>query len=209
MKLLFFALCIFIAAPLPCLNAAEQAAAGESHAHSDAVVTRNSDGTISYNGEYRFLPPPSPPWELLQGNETTQYVFGYYRKDPGPLQLESTFFAYDEEPYGYSRDVEERAREFLKRFYWSSYVNVTVLEKKQTPILGGQGFAVVMEGRDPVKKIKVRSKVIFGKRGERVVAFYINQWRAINGKYDLAAFDIFDKFAESLKFLRKSFYETL
>jgi hypothetical protein len=209
MKALFFVFCIFIAVPLHSVTAAEQAANSESHSHADAVVTRNSDGTIVFNGEYRFLPPTIPPWELLMGSDTTHYVFGFYRKDPGPLQLESTFFAYDEEPYGYSRDMEERAREFLKRFYWASYVNVTVLEKKPTQILGGQGLSLVMEGKDPVKKIKVRSKVIFGKRGERVVAFYINQWRTIDGKYDLAAFDTFDKFAGSLKFLRKSFYQTL
>ncbi len=205
MKILFIVLGILIAAPLPCVYGA----GSESHDHDRAVVTRNSDGTITYNGEYRFRHPPSPPWEMLEGNEASHYVFGYYRKDPGPLQLESTFFAYDEEPYGYSRDMRERAKEFVKRFYWASYVNVTILESKQTQILGGEGLAMIMEGVDPVKKVKVRSKVIFGKRGERVVAFYINQWRTLEGKYDLQAFDTFDNFAMSLKFLRKSFYETL
>ncbi len=205
MKTLFIALCIFIAAPL----SGVYAAGSESHDHDRAVVTRNSDGTITYNGEYRFRPPPSPPWEMIEGNETSHYVFGYYRKDPGRVQLESTFFAYDEEPYGYSGDIRERSKEFVKRFYWASYVNVTVLESKQTQILGGDGLSLIMEGVDPVKKVKVRSKVIFGKRGERVVAFYINQWRTLDGKYDLQAFETFDNFTKSLKFLRKSFYETL
>jgi phosphomannomutase len=31
---------------------------------------------------------------------------------------------------------------------------------------------VVGEGKDPVKKEKVKSKVVFGKRGDRVVAFF-------------------------------------
>jgi hypothetical protein len=209
MKAFFLIFCSFIALSLLSINASGQASNAESHTHADAVVTHNSDGTISYNGEYRFLPPLSPPWELLKGDESSHYVFGFYRKDPGQLQLESTFFAYDEEPYGYSRDIEERAKELLKRYYWASYVKVTVLEKKPTQILGGQGLAMVIEGRDPVRKVKVRTKLIFGKRGERVVLFYINQWRTIDGKYDMSAFDTFDKFAESMKFLRKSFYQKL
>ncbi len=209
MKTLFLFLFILIAVPLSSVNAAQQASNSENHDHAEAAVTRNSNGTITYDSEYMFLPPPMPPWEMLQGNDTAHYVFGFYRKDPGPIQMESTFFAYDEEPYGYSREIEERARELLKRYYWASYVKVTILEKKPTQILGGQGLALVMEGKDTVKKIKVRSKVIFGKRGERVVAFYINQWRTIDGNYDMSAFDAFDKFAESMKFLRKSFYETL
>jgi len=31
----------------------------------------------------------------------------------------------------------------------------------------------------------------------------------MDGTYDTAAFDIFDKFVKSFKFLKKSFYETL
>ncbi len=75
--------------------------------------------------------------------------------------------------------------------------------------MGGEGLAVLVEGKDPVKKEKVRAKVVFGKRGDRIVGFYITQWRPMDGSYDLSAFEIFDKFVSSFKFLKKSFYETL
>ncbi len=87
--------------------------------------------------------------------------------------------------------------------------NLYLYERLNAQVLGGEGLEVVVEGKDPVKKEKVRAKVIFGKRGERVVGFYITQWRPMDGSYDLSAFEVFDKFVKSFKFLKKSFYETL
>jgi hypothetical protein len=83
------------------------------------------------------------------------------------------------------------------------------LERKKVQVVGGDGLAVLVEGKDPVKKEKVRAKVVFGKRGGRIVGFYITQWRPMDGSYDPSAFEIFDKFVSSFKFLKKSFYETL
>ena len=208
MRIQFAVICIFIAVLFPAAHAPTQASGAESHEHAAPTIVRNTDGSITYNGEYRFTPPP-PPWELIRGGESSRFVFGFYRKDPGKGQLESTFFAYDEEPYGYSLNIEDRAREYLKRHFWDSYVKVTVLEKKNTTVLGGEGLALTLEGKDAVRGSKVRSKALFGKRGERVVCFYINQWRNIGDDYDLSAFDKFDGFAASLRFLRKSFYEGL
>jgi len=74
-----------------------------------------------------------------------------------------------------------------------------ILERQKVQVLGGEGLAVVAERKDPVKHEKVKSKVVFGKRGDRVVAFYITQWRPIDGSYDLSAFEIFDKFVSSFK----------
>jgi len=68
---------------------------------------------------------------------------------------------------------------------------------------------VTVEGKDPIKKEKVKAKVVFGKRGDRVIGFYITQWRPMDGTYDPSAFEVFDKFVASFKFLKKSFYETL
>jgi hypothetical protein len=84
-----------------------------------------------------------------------------------------------------------------------------ILERQKIHVLGGEGLAVVAEGEDPIKKEKAKSKVVFGKRGDRVVAFYLTQWRHIDGTYDPSAFDVFDRFVASFKFLKKSFYETL
>ncbi len=202
MKTPFIAVCLFFAFLSPCAHAAE------NHGQDAAAVVRNADGTITYGGEYRFAPPPAP-WELIRGNETSHFVFGFYRKDPGRVRIESTFFAFDEEPYGYSLNMEDRAAEFLKRFFWDSYVRVTSVEKKKETVLGGDGLALTIEAKDPVAGTKVRSKVLFGKRGGRVVAFYIRQWRTMDNTYDMSAFETFDKFAGSLRFLHKSFYEGL
>jgi hypothetical protein len=88
-------------------------------------------------------------------------------------------------------------------------MNIKILERKRVNVVGGEGLAIIAEGSDPVKKEKVRSKIVFGKRGERVVSWYLTQWRPMDGTYDPSAFEIFDKFVESFKFLKKSFYETL
>ena len=84
-----------------------------------------------------------------------------------------------------------------------------MLDRKEVQVVGGEGLQVDVEGKDPVRGEKVRARVIFGKRGDRIIGFYITQWRPMDGTYDTAAFDIFDKFVKSFKFLKKSFYETL
>jgi len=165
-------------------------------------------GTLVVHGEYEFMPPPAS-WEMFKGTPTSHYVMGFYRKDPDKSPLASTFFAFDEDPYGFSRNLEKRAQECLKRYFWASILQVTVLDQKRVQILGGDGLAVTFEGTDPVKKIKVKSKLLFGHRGERVVAFYINQWRSLDGSYDDSVYETFDKFVNSFSFLKKSFYETL
>jgi hypothetical protein len=184
----------------------QSAASHDSYQH--ATVETTARGTVLFNGEYEFTPPPAP-WEMFKGNQTTHYVVAFFRKDPGVNQLDSSFFAYDEEPYGFSGNLEVRAQECLKRYFWSSILQITVLEKKKVKVLGGEGLSVTIEGKDAVKKVKVKSKLVFGKRGERVVAFYVNQWRYLEGSYDSNAFDLFDIFVNSFTFLKKSFYETL
>jgi hypothetical protein len=164
-------------------------------------------GTVIWQDEFEFMPPP-PDWKLLIVEEEGDINFGFTRSDPGEFPS-TTSFAYDEEPFGSSTKFEEREREFFKRFLFNAILQFQVLEKRKTQVLGGEGLEVVTEGKDLVKGEKVRAKVVFGKRGDRVVGFYITQWRPINGTYELSAFEIFDKFVKSFKFLKKSFYETL
>ena len=164
-------------------------------------------GTVIWQDEFEFMPPP-PDWKLLIVEEEGDINFGFTRSDPGQFPS-TTSFAYDEEPFGSSKKVEEREREFFKRFLFNAILQFQFLEKRKIQVLGGEGLEVVTEGKDLVKGEKVRAKVVFGKRGDRVVGFYITQWRPIDGTYELSAFEIFDKFVKSFKFLKKSFYETL
>lgn len=167
-----------------------------------------AQGTVIWEDEFEFLPPP-PDWKLLRVEVGENDInFGFTRSDPGPFPS-MTSFAYDEEPFGCSTKFEDREREFFKRFLFNAILQFQVLEKNKVQVFGGEGLEVVVEGKDPVKKEKVRAKVVFGKRGERIVGFYITQWRHLDGTYDLSAFEIFDNFWKSFKFLKKSFYETL
>jgi hypothetical protein len=130
------------------------------------------------------------------------------RDDPGGFPS-MTSFAYDEEPFGCSTQFEGREKEFFKRFLFNAILEFKMLEKQKVQVVGGEGLQVDVEGKDPIKGEKVRARVIFGKRGDRIIGFYITQWRPIDGAYDMSAFDDFDKFVKSFKFLKKSFYETL
>ena len=165
-------------------------------------------GAVIWEDEFEFMPPP-PDWKLLRVEVGENDInFGFMKSDPGPFPSMTTF-AYDEEPFGCSPQFEGREKEFFKRFLFNAILQFQILEKKKVQVVGGEGLAVLVEGKDPVKKEKVRAKVIFAKRGDRVVGFYITQWRPMDGPYDLSAFEIFDKFVSSFKFLKKSFYETL
>jgi hypothetical protein len=169
----------------------------------------SQQGTVIWEDEFEFLPPP-PDWKLLRVETGENDInFGFMRSDPGPFPSVTTF-AYDEDPFGCTAaSFEGREREFFKRFLFNAILQFQILNRKKVQVVGGEGLAVLVEGKDPVKKEKVRAKVVFGKRGDRIVGFYITQWRPMDGSYDLSAFDVFDKFVASFKFLKKSFYETL
>ena len=169
----------------------------------------SQQGTIIWNDEFEFKPPP-PEWKIIQVEVGGEFGFGFLRADPGPFPSQS-MFVYDEEPFGCSTELGERGGEFFKRYLWSTtmILDMQILEKKNVQLLGEEGLAIVAEGKDPVRKEKVKSEVVFGKRGDRVVAFYLTQWRPVDGTYDPSAFEIFDRFWGSFKFVKKSFYQTL
>ena len=166
-------------------------------------------GTIIWGEEFEFKTPPIE-WKVVQVESGGEFGFGFLRRDPGLFPSQS-MFVYDEEPFGCSTNLGDREEEFFKRYLWTTALNINmeILERKKVQVLGGEGLAVVAEGKDPIKKEKAKSKLVFGKRGDRVVAFYLTQWRSIDGTYDASAFDVFDQFWGSFKYLKKSFYETL
>jgi hypothetical protein len=164
-------------------------------------------GTALFDDEYEFAPPP-PGWKLVQVESGGEFGFGFMKIDPGAFPSQS-MFVYDEDPFGCATNYEDREKEFFRRFLWNAMLDFKVLERKNIKLQNGDALAVTVEGKDPMKKEKAKAEVIFGKRGDRVVSFYITQWRHIDGTYDPSAFEVFEKFATSFKFLKKSFYETL
>jgi hypothetical protein len=167
-------------------------------------------GMVIWGDEFEFK-PPSPDWKVLRVEDSGEndINFGFMRSDPGGFPSVTTF-AYDEDPFGCTvASLEGRERQFFKRFLFNAILQFQVLDRKKVQVVGGEGLQVDVEGKDPVKGEKVRARVIFGKRGDRIVGFYITQWRPIDGTYDLSVFDVFDRFWGSFKFLKKSFYQTL
>lgn len=170
-------------------------------------LERTPIGTVIYDNEFEFALLP-PGWKLVQVESGGEFGFGFLKVDRGGFPSQS-MFVYDEEPFGCAMGFEDREKEFFKRFLWNASLNFKVVERKKFQLQNGEGSAVTAEGEDPIKKEKARAEVIFGRRGERVVSWYITQWRPIDGTFDPSAFDVFEKFAASFKFLKKSFYETL
>ena len=168
-----------------------------------------ASGMAVYDNEFEFTNPPRG-WMLVEVESGGEFGFGFMKTDPGAFPSQS-IFVYDEEPFGCSTKFEGREQEFFKRYLWTTAMtlDLKILDRQKVQVVGGEGLAVTAEGKDPVKKEKVRSKVVFGKRGERVVAWYLTQWRPIDGPFDDSAFGVFDKFWGSFRYLKKSFYETL
>lgn len=163
-------------------------------------------GTAVWQDEYEFV-PPSSGWELMRLEED-DYSFAYVKYGDCPFPCQSTF-AYDEEPFGYSRDLEKRQEEFYRRFLWASRLTFEKPVIRPVRVLGEEGLEAAAEGKDLVRGQKVWTKVVFARRGERVVAFYFTQWRPMDKAYDLGDLEDFDRFVASFRFLKKSFYQTL
>ncbi len=174
-----------------------------------SILTPGSPGMAIYDNEFEFSNPP-PEWKLVQVESGGEFGFGFMRSDPGPFPSQS-MFVYDEDPFGSSTDFAVREKEFFNRYLWSTamVLDMKILERQKVQVVGGEGLAVIAEGKDPVRKEKVKTKIVFGKRGGRVVSWYLTQWRSLDGTYDQSAFDVFDKFWSSYRYLKKSFYETL
>lgn len=171
---------------------------------------RQPDGSVLWLDEYRFIPPP-PPWQLLDLNDR-DFSLALYKacgqESAEEFPCESTM-AYAEEPFGHSRELEPRAREFLKRYLWASKVEFSAPATIPASINGQDALIVRVAGTEPVKHFRVQAKIVFMHRGERVVAFFISQWRAGDRPFNEADFTEFDHFVDSFRFVKPSFYETL
>jgi hypothetical protein len=167
---------------------------------------RQADGTVVWQQEYRFAPPPAP-WQLIDLDED-DYSIAFMKLCSDGYPCQSTL-AYAEEPFGYSLDFEERQTEFFKRFLWASRVTFAAPELRKVKVFDQDGLEAITMGVEPVLRHKVRCKILFARRGERIVAFYYTQWRSAEKSFDTADEADFDRFAESFAFLRPSFYERL
>ncbi len=170
------------------------------------AALREPDGSVVWQQEYRFQPPPAP-WQLIDLDED-DYSIAFFKVCRDFYPCQSTF-AYAEEPFGYSLDFQERQEEFFKRFLWASRAVFAPAQLRKVELFGQEGLEAVTEGVEPVLRHKVRAKILFARRGERVVAFYYTQWRPEGVEYEARDEGDFDRFVASFEFLRPSFYERL
>jgi hypothetical protein len=170
------------------------------------AALRQADGAVVWQQEYRFTPPPAP-WELIDLDED-DYSVAFMKLCSDGYPCQSTL-AYAEEPFGYSPELPVRQAEFFRRFLWASRVVFEPPRLRAATLFGQPALEATALGSEPVLRHQVRAKVVFARRGERVVAFYFTQWRPEGKGFDPADEADFDRFVASFGFLRPSFYEQL
>jgi len=170
------------------------------------AALRQSDGSVLWQQEYVFV-PPAGKWSLVSLDED-DYSVAFSKGCDEFFPCQSTM-AYAEEPFGYSQDFRQRQAEFFRRYLWASRVVFDPPQLEETTLNGRPALVAVIEGKEQVKRHKVWSKVVFTRRGERVIAFYFNQWRPEDQPFDRADEADFDAFVNSFGFVKPSFFELL
>ena len=169
------------------------------------TLTMTDRGTVLFLDKYEFKRPPQN-WALMKNLEGGDFELGFLLMEKGDFPSQTTFI-YDEEPYGGSRDLEKRAKYYCTRFLFNSGIDVRVTNQEKVTLGGGEAIALSMEGENPNRNEKARSKIYLVKRGNRIVSFVCTMWRPLNGTYSQEPFDYFEVFVQSFKFLKKDFYE--
>lgn len=163
-------------------------------------------GTVIFREKYEFQ-PPQDGWLLMKNLEGGDFELGFFKIEKGAFPSQTTFM-YDDEPYGSSRDLEERAKQYCLRFLFNSGIMDKVQNQEGTEVSGLPALAIEMEGGNPNRGEKAKSKIYLVKKGNRIISFVCTQWRPANASYDSAPFQKFEEFVSSFKFLRKTFYES-
>lgn len=175
-------------------------------AEKPKVLVPTDRETALYLDKYEFKAPQG--WPLLRNVEGGDFELGFLRIDAGPFPSQ-TMMIYDDEPFGSSRDLEVRGNQYCTRFLFNSGMSPQAVKREKTKLAGADAIAIYLEGQNPIQKEKVKSKVYLFKKGNRVLSFLCTQWRPLDGQFDMKAFETFETFAQSFKFLKKTYYESI
>ncbi len=163
-------------------------------------------GAVVYMGRYEFKAPAG--WKLMRNLAGGDFEVGFLNMEKGEYPSQTTIF-YDDQPFGSSRDLETRAKEYSAFFLVGRGMSMGIKIMEKSEVAGRPALLVHMEGENPYRKEKARSMVYFFKTGDYVVTIACTQWRPIKGTFDLGPFEHFKIFVQSFKFLKKPFYEEL
>lgn len=169
------------------------------------TLTMTDRGTVLFVDKYEFKRPPQN-WALMKNLEGGDFELGFLLIEKGDFPSQTTFM-YDEEPYGGSQDLEKRAKYYCTRFLFNSGIEVRLTNQEKVTLGGREAIALSMEGENPNRNEKARSKIYLVKKGNRIVSFVCTMWRPLNGTYSQEPFDYFETFVQSFNFLEKDFYE--
>ena len=172
-----------------------------------SVLTASDHGTALYEDKYEFYPPP-PGWSLMRNLIGGDFEFGFLKLEKGEFPSQTTMF-YDEEPFGSSRDLETRAKQYSIFFLAGRGISMEIKKMGKSEAAGRPALVVHLEGGNPYRNEKAKSMVYFFKTGGYVVTLACTQWRPLKGPFDPEPFQQFEAFAKSFKYLKKPFYEEI
>lgn len=168
-------------------------------------VVPTDRGTVIFLEKYEFKKPPAG-WAMLKNLEGGDFELGFLTMERGAFPSQTTFI-FDDQPFGSSRDLDQRAKQYCTRFLFNTGMYPEIKKQEKIEVIGLPALAIYLEGANPNRTEKAKSKVYLIQKGNRIISFVCTQWRPLNGIYDQAAFGQFEEFVKSFKFLKKSFYE--
>ncbi len=174
---------------------------------SKVALVPTNRGTVLYQDKYEFK-PPSPGWSLMRNLVGGDFEFGFLKIEKGDFPNQTTMF-YDEEPFGNSRDLETRAKQYSTYFLAGRGIHMGINKKENGEVAGRPALTVQMEGENPYRNEKAKSVVYFFKTGQYIVTLACTQWRPLKGTFDPGPFQEFEVFVKSFKYLKKPFYEEI
>ena len=175
-------------------------------AEKPKTLASTDRGTVLFLDKYEFKRPPQN-WALMKNLEGGDFELGFLVIEKGSFPSQTTFM-FDEEPYGGSRDLENRAKYYCTRFLFNTGIDLRVTKQEKVTLDGKEAIALFMEGENPNQDEKTKSKIYLVKKGNRIVSFVCTMWRPMNGTFAQEPFDYFETFVQSFKFLKKDFYES-
>jgi len=168
-------------------------------------VVPTDRGTVIFLDKYEFKRPPAG-WAMLKNLEGGDFELGFLTMEKGDFPSQTTFI-FDDQPFGSSRDLDTRAKQYCTRFLFNTGMYPEIKKQEKVEVMGLPALAIYMEGENPNRAEKARSKIYLIKKGNRIISFVCTQWRPLKGSYEQATFGHFEEFVKGFKFLKKTFYE--